>query len=152
MRPLQLGVLLLLLAGCATSSPPLNTHAAHDPQTERVKASLADGFGMRFESAGPHHELGKTDDGVQLDLVGVPVEQVVLSVPDDDAAAGEAFISHIRDLLHGPRRVYEWAEDTLACHAADEGGCEQRFEQGNLEARVTSEGGFVVLTMSRGSG
>ncbi|HEX2142624.1 MAG TPA: hypothetical protein VHK28_10215 [Candidatus Limnocylindria bacterium] len=151
MRPLQLAVLLLLVASCEATSPPLNTHAAHDPQAERVKASLADAFGMRFESAGPHHELGKTDDGVQLDLVGVPVEQVVLSVPDDDAAAGEALMPHIRDLLHGPPRVYEWAEDALACHAAGN-GCEQRFEQGNLEARVTSEGGFVVLTVSRGSG
>ncbi len=153
MRALPLlAVLLLAACGGATPSQPAGgTHGAHDPQTERVKSALAEEFDMAFEPAGPHHELGEAPDGVEMDLVGEPVEQVVLSVPEDDVEAGLAYLPHLRDLLHGPARVYEWAADALGCRAAGDGGCEDRFEQGNLEARFSDGGpGFVVLNLSRG--
>jgi hypothetical protein len=40
---------------------------------------------MTFASAGPHHVLGTAPDGIQLDIVGHPPSEAVLSVP---AAAG----------------------------------------------------------------
>lgn len=48
---------------------------------------------MKFESAGPHHTLGKAPNGVQLDLVGVPTEEVVLSVPASEAGRVEELAS-----------------------------------------------------------
>lgn len=149
--PLALAVLLV---GCAPGGQPSVTpHGQHDPQADRVKAALTDAFGMTFESAGPHHQLGETDDGVQLDLVGVPVEQVVLSLPEGSVEEGAAYLPHLRDLLHGPAPAYDWAAQALACHATAE-DCEQHFEQGNLEARVTRDEGYVVLslTLTRGQG
>jgi hypothetical protein len=81
----------------------------------------------------------------------VPVEQVILSVPADEAAAGLAYLPHIRDLLHGPDRVYDWVAAMLACRAEVDRACEERFAQGNLEARF-SDGGpdYVVVTLARG--
>ncbi|HET6381146.1 MAG TPA: hypothetical protein VFH63_08990 [candidate division Zixibacteria bacterium] len=152
MRPLRLLAVALLLAGCAaTPTVPAASHVGHDPQADRVKAALAGAFGMTFESAGPHHELGRTDDGVQLDLVGAPVEQVVLSLPEGSVEAGAAYLPHLRDLLHGPASAYDWAADVLACHATSS-DCEERFAQGNLEARVTREAGYVVLSLTSRSG
>ncbi|MGH2454666.1 MAG: hypothetical protein ACRDHD_00180 [Candidatus Limnocylindria bacterium] len=144
---------LLVLAGCLTAAPSPaadGSHAGHDPQAERVKAALGEGFGMTFEPAGPHHELGRAEDGVELDLVGVPVEQVVLSLPSDQVAVGLGYLPHLRDLLHGPDVVYDRAAAMLACRELAERTCDERFAQGNVEARVTEAAGFVVLTLTRG--
>jgi hypothetical protein len=154
-RPTRAAPLLALtvLAGCAFGSSPTPTlgHGAHDPQAERVVAALGAELGMTFEPAGPHHRLGRAPDGTQLDLIGMPVEQVVLSVPAPSPAAGQAYLSHIRDLLHGPDRVYDWVAAMLACRADADRACEDRFQQGNMEARF-SDGGpdYVVVTMARG--
>lgn len=145
---------VLALGGCALASSPTPTpgHAAHDPQAERVIAALGTELGMTFEPAGPHHRLGRAPDGTELDLVGVPVEQVILSLPADDPEAGLAYLPHLRDLLHGPDRVYDWVAAMLACRRDPQRSCEERMAQGNLAARF-SDGGpdFVVVTIGRGS-
>jgi hypothetical protein len=142
-----------LLAACGTStpSPTPGEHAGHDAVTARVMTDLEIDLGMAFAPAGPHHELGKAPDGVELDLVGIPVEEVVLSVPDGDPDLGLAYLPYLRDLLHGPDRVYDWVAAMLACHSdADQRTCEERFAQGNLEARFSDGGpGYAVLTISR---
>jgi hypothetical protein len=161
MRPLRLLILLLLLAGCggtsftSDGSPGATTVTSHhsDPAAERVKAALSDAFGMTFEPAGPHHELGKAPDGVQLDLVGVPVEEVVLSLPlvDRDAAAdtGLGYLPHLRNLLHGADRVWDWVAAMLACRRDAAAACDDTFAQGNLEAHFTGdEVAYVVLVIA----
>ena len=144
--------LAVILAGCTLGPGPTPTpdHTGHDPQAERVITALGAELDMSFEPAGPHHRVGRAPDGTELDLVGVPVEEVVLSVPADDPAGGQAYLPHIRDLLHGPDRVYDWLAAMLACRADPGRTCEERFTQGNLEARF-SDGGpdFVVVTIHR---
>jgi len=145
---------LALLAGCGaepTPGPVAPSHDAHDPVADRVVAALGAELGMSFESAGPHHRLGRAPDGVQLDLIGVPVEQAILSLRADDPEEGLDYLPHMRDLLHGPDRVYDWAAAMLACRTDTERSCDEEFEQGNLEARF-SDGGpeYLVLTLARG--
>ncbi len=138
-----------LLAGCGSPAPPVaSTHADHDPQADRVRAALEAELGMTFEPAGPHHVLGTAPDGVELDLVGVPVEAVVLSVPVGDPEAGLDYLPHVRDLLHGPDPVYDWVAAMLACRTDTARECETSREQGSLRAEFTSEGpDFVVVSM-----
>lgn len=146
----------LALGACATAPTPGPTatpHVAHDPQAERVMAELSAEIGMSFQSAGPHHQLGRGPGGVELDLVGVPVEQVILSVPADDPEAGLPYLPHLRDLLHGPDRVYDWVAAMLTCRTVPDRACEERFEQGNVEARFTDGGpDYVVVSLTRGPG
>jgi hypothetical protein len=146
-----LALATLVLAACAQSvSPGPSSDAAHDAQADRVRSALETEMGMTFEPAGPHHVLGKAPDGVELDLVGVPVEAVVLSVPSADPEGGLVYLPHIRDLLHGPDRVYDWVAAMLACRTDASRACEATVEQGNLSAEFTSEGPeFVVLSISR---
>lgn len=150
-RAVALVLLGLAAAGCGTAATPTPPpHADHDPAALRVIAALESQQGMTFEPAGPHHELGRAPDGVELDLVGVPVEEVVLSVPSDEPELGHAYLSGLRDLLHGPDRVYDWVAAMLSCRAAAGATCGETFEQGNLEARF-SDGGpdYVVVSISR---
>jgi hypothetical protein len=141
----------LLLSACAGNpSPSATPHVVHDPVGDRVRAELASELGVEFEPAGPHHVIGRAEDGTELDLIGVPAEEVVLSVPADNPEAGLAYLPHIRDLLHGTNRVYDWVASMLACRADPDRTCDERFEQGNLEARF-SDGGpdYEVVTISR---
>jgi hypothetical protein len=142
------------LSACGlAATPAASPHAAHDPQLERVSAALAAELGMQFEPAGPHHVLGTAPDGVELDLVGVPVEEVVLSVPIDDPTSGLTYLPHIRELLHGPDPVYDWTAAMLTCRTDAAADCETRREQGNLAAEFTSEGPeYVVVSLSRSPG
>lgn len=143
---------LFLLAGCALSTSPTPTvgHDAHDPRAERVIVALGAELDMTFDPAGPHHRLGRAPDGTELDLVGVPVEAATLSVSADDPEAGLAYLPHIRDLIHGPDRVYDWVAAMLACRADFDRVCDEQFAQGSLEARF-SDGGpdYVVVTIAR---
>ncbi len=141
----------VLVAACASpATPPAASHAGHDPQADRARAAMETELGVEFESAGPHHVLGRAPDGTEIDLVGVPVEEVVLSVPAGAPEAGLPFLPHIRDLLHGPGPVYDWMADMLACRTDAAHDCEARFEQGNLVAEFTSEGPeFVVLSVGQ---
>jgi hypothetical protein len=155
---LPISALALAIAGCAAPAaslaPPASDHGEHDPQADRVKEELADAFGMSFEPAGPHHELGTAPDGVELDLVGVPVEEVVLSLPGDDRAAaveaGLAYLPHLRDLLHGPDPVWDWVADELACRQSADARCNVSTSRGNLTARFPEEGReYIVLVITQ---
>lgn len=151
-------MLVLALVAC-TPAPTLvlpsgsGAHAARDPQLERVRAEL-EADGLAFEAAGPHHVVGTDADGNQVDLVGVPVEQVVITIDASDAAAAlvaaRRYLPHARDLLHGPGRVWDWADEAFACRAAGEAGCETRIERGGLSATFTDDGpAYWVLAISR---
>jgi hypothetical protein len=147
--PAAVLVAAVLVACDVAGTPEPSSHAGHDPQAERVRAALESELGVAFEPAGPHHVLGTAPDGSEIDLVGVPVEAVVLSVPVDDPEAGLAFLPHVRNLLHGPEPVYGWVADMLTCRADDGANCETLREQGNLRAEFTSEGpDFVVVSIS----
>ncbi|HEX2193977.1 MAG TPA: hypothetical protein VHK63_03335 [Candidatus Limnocylindria bacterium] len=145
--------LVVLVAGCATASTPTPSstadHAAHDPQADRVRAELEADLGMTFQPAGPHHVVGTAPDGVELDLVGVPVEQVVLSVRADDPEAGVLYLPYLRDLMHGPAPLYDRVAEMLACRTDADATCDNRFSQGNLDAAVSDNEGYVVVTVSR---
>ena len=156
LRVFVLAALLLTACGPAPTvvltSPATADHAAHDPQLDRTVAALEGDHGMTFASSGPHHVTGTDPDGNQLDFVGVPVEQVVLTVRADDAAleASETYLPFARDLLHGPGPVWSWLEDAFACRAAGESGCDTVYEQGPLTARFTDEGPeYWVVAISR---
>jgi hypothetical protein len=149
-------VLLVLLAGCATPVPSATSAASRhvDPATERIKAELASAFGMSFEPAGPHHELGTAPDGVQLDLVGVPPEEVILSLPASDRSAaaetGLDYLPYLRDLLHGADPVWDWAAAMLACRRAVDRSCDGEESQGNLVARFPdNDPDYIILVVSR---
>jgi hypothetical protein len=151
-------VLALASGACAAPAtslaPAASDHGEHDPAAERVKEALADEFAMTFEPAGPHHELGTAPDGVELDLVGVPVEETILSLPSRDRSAavvsGLAYLPHLRDLLHGPGPVWDWIAEELACRKDAEASCNVTTSQGNLTARFTDQDeDFVVLVITR---
>jgi hypothetical protein len=151
---LLVGALALAVAGCSSPLATPSDHAAHDPLAEQVKAALADAFGMSFEPAGPHHELGTGPDRVQLDLIGVPVEEVVLSLPSEDPSAaaqtGLAYLPNLRDLLDGPDSVWDWVADGLGCREVRGADCESSISQDNLTARFTDGGPeFLVLVITR---
>ena len=153
-----IGALALAVSGCAAPAtslaPPASDHGEHDPATERVKQSLSDEFEMTFEPAGPHHELGTAPDGVELDLVGVPVEEIILSVPARDRSAavatGLVYLPHLRDLLHGPGPVWDWIAEELACHEDPDASCNVSTAQGNLTAEFPEQDDeFIVLVITR---
>lgn len=163
MRMRLVGPMLALVmasVGCAPAAvvvvPSGSAHAAHDRQLDRARATLeADGFA--FEAAGPHHVVGTDAGGNQVDLVGVPVEQVVITVDASDGAealiAARRLLSPARDLLHGPGRVWDWADEAFGCRAAGAAGaagCEETVEQGGLSATFTDDGpDYWVLAISR---
>ena len=149
-------LLALLAAGCGppaqSATPVASRHT--DPTTERVKAELTSAFNMSFEPAGPHHELGKAPDGVQLDLVGVPPEELVLSLPAGERAAavasGLAYLPHLRDLLHGADPVWDWTAAMLACRREAGASCDNERSQGNLTARFPDDDpDYIVLVITR---
>jgi len=155
---LLMSVLALAIGGCAAPAvslaPPASDHGAHGAATERVKGALADAFAMTFEPAGPHHELGTAADDVELDLVGVPVDEVILSLPGNDrslaVATGLAYLPHLRDLLYGPGPVWDWVAEALACREDRDASCNLSVSQGNLTARFTEQDqDYIVLVITR---
>jgi hypothetical protein len=140
----------LVLPSGATAS-----HEAHDAALARAEATLTDAHGMTFAPAGPHHVVGTDRAGNQLDFVGVPVEEVVLTLDATDAAAAlaaaDAYLPIARDLLGGPASVWTWVRDGLACRADARTDCGAATAQGNLSARFTDDGpDFWVVAISRG--
>lgn len=173
MRQVVAAVLLLGLAvqSSACSATPASStapaastnaddpHAGHsDPIADQVREELTQKLGMTFESAGPHHTLGKAPGGVQLDLVGVPVVQVVLSIPGHDAATIRQAAAPYLDYL--PRLLGESAEQSigrdllLESLTAWDGSTElnKRRSGDGFEARLTStsDPAYVVLSVARG--
>ena len=106
------------------------------PALARAEATLTDAHGMTFAPAGPHHVVGTDRAGNQVDFVGVPVEEVVVTLvrpmrPRRSPLA-DAYLPIARDLLGGPGSLWSWVRDGLACRAASRGGCEAAIAQGGL--------------------
>jgi len=154
--------LALAVTGCATTSPSVAPSASptstptpeSDPQRDRVQASLEAELGMTFEPAGPHHLLGTAPDGTQLDLVGVPVEEVVLSIPSADRAmmvdTGLAYLPKLRALLRGPTPFWDAVTAALRCREDPVAACVESVGQANTTARFPDGGpDFVVLVVTR---
>ncbi|MDH4334644.1 MAG: hypothetical protein OEW24_05205 [Chloroflexota bacterium] len=154
-------LLAVTLVACAApvvspSESPSSSAAAHshDSPVAAVKADLTDIFGMTFSPAGPHHEIGRAPNGVELDLVGVPVEEIVLSLPTADRvgaiAAGRGYVPYLAELLGGPTSAWDWVRDQLECRADTAATCGQRLARAHLAARFTADGGedYVVLVVT----
>lgn len=154
-------LLVTILAACsaptAERSPAPSTHAGHpaDPVTDAIKAELGERFGMTFASAGPHHELGKAQNGVQLDLVGVPPEQVILSVPSDEPGRVEElaapYLPYLPRLLNEQRSI---GADLLNESLATWDGAQLLDKQRSADritARLTStnDPAYIVLDVHR---
>jgi len=150
----------VLLAGCeaapaSTPAPsPSVDHAGHDAALTALQLEL-EGLGLAFEPAGPHHVLGTGADGVEVDLVGIPLEEAVLSVPahEPDAVRGdmEPYLRPIERTLGGAPAAFDgWLGEQLA---AWDGHSELRadgeFGDLSVSLRSTREPPYVVLTLSR---
>jgi len=150
--------LALLLGACgapAASSSP-SARADHlDPVAEMVKAELSRDLAMSFEPAGPHHTLGKAPNGVQLDLVGVPTEEVVLSIPAGEpgrvAGLASPYLPYLQRLLVTPITV--GPELLLRSLAGWDGSTPLKAARvvGGIGAEVSSGGKppYVVLAVHR---
>ena len=154
-RSLLLVLLVVGSAACGApgASAPASDHAGHvpDPATESIKAELGEKFGMSFASAGPHHELGTATNGVQLDLVGVPPEQIVLSVPADEPGRVEElaapYLPYLPRLLNAQRSIgADLLNEALAAWDGEETLDKERSADG-ITAHLTSthDPAYVVL-------
>jgi hypothetical protein len=163
-----LAALLAVVLGACTATVPARSatpataedpHAGHsDPVAEQVRSELTRTLGMTFRSAGPHHTLGTAPNGVQLDLVGVPVVQVVLSVPGHDPASVKQAAEPYLDYL--PRLLGEGAQQSIGRDLLLEsmttwdgsGELDKRRSADGFEARLTStsDPAYVVLSVARG--
>ena len=163
MRPMWIGGLLAAplaawLAGCTSSSLPSASsaldHTAHEAQIGSVKADLAARFDMTFEPAGPHHEIGKAPDGVQLDLVGIPPEELVLSLPSEDrdeaADAGLAYLPSLRALLPGPDPIWDWIAAQLGCRRDAHAKCGSHVSRRGLTVQITEDAGYILVIVTGG--
>ena len=163
---LSVALVAVLLVGCSApttqpaATPPSasDEHANHqDPVADDVRAELTERFGMTFASAGPHHLLGTAPDGVQLDLVGIPVVQVVLSLPGHDTVAvrdaAEPYLPYLSRLL-GKSEPQSIGRDLLLESLASWDAStplDRQRSNGGLTARVTSSDDppYVVLSVHR---
>ena len=139
---------LVLPSGAATS------HAAREPALARAESTLAAAHGMTFAPAGPHHVVGTDRAGNQVDFIGVPVEEIVVTIGATDATTAltlaDAYLPVARDLLGGTGSLWSWVRAELACRAASRGGCEEAIAQAGLSARFTDDGpDFWVVAISR---
>lgn len=153
---------LLAAALTACASPPLPTatpqasnatHDGHDATLEALQGDLSS-LGLRFEPAGPHHVLGAGANGIEVDLVGIPLEEAVLSIPAHEPDAvretAEPYLATIERALEAPAALDGWLGEQLA---AWDGRTELRAEDtfGDLRARLrsTADPPYVVLTLTR---
>jgi hypothetical protein len=150
-------VALLGLAGCAAPPPPSSVaasgHVAHDPALDRLVTDLA-AQGVRWESAGPHHLLGIGEGGVEVDLVGVPLEEAVLSVPAEDAEATLAVMRQhlalIGPPIGAPPELDEWiVQEIGGWDGVAPLGADATFGATEARLRSTGDPAYVVLTVSQ---
>lgn len=160
MRAAHAVLLAAALAACATPSLPTATaqappasHDGHDATLEALQSELSS-LGLRFEPAGPHHVLGAGANGVEVDLVGIPLEEAVLSIPAHEPDAvretAEPYLAPIERALEAPAALDGWLGEQLA---AWDGSSELRADEtfGDLRARLrsTADPPYVVLTLTR---
>ncbi|MEO8510909.1 MAG: hypothetical protein ABI534_06665 [Chloroflexota bacterium] len=151
------GILLTACASTPAATPRPSAsadHAAHDPALDALKAEL-EAFGLTFEPAGPHHVLGAGASGIEVDLVGIPLEEAVLSIPaaEPDAVreSAEPYLEPIERVLEAPAALDGWLGEQLAAwNGTSELHAEDTF--GDLRARLrsTADPAYVVLTLTRG--
>jgi hypothetical protein len=154
-------LLIAALAACAAPPPPTATsqpsvaaHDGHDPALEALQSELSS-LGLRFEPAGPHHVLGAGTNGIEVDLVGIPLEEAVLSIPaaEPDAVreTAEPYLAPIERALEAPAALDGWLGEQLASW---DGRTELRADEefGDLRARLrsTADPPYVVQTLTRG--
>lgn len=150
----------MLLVGCTAASPPTPPpsasvdHAAHDAALAALQSEL-EGLGLAFEPAGPHHILGRGADGVEVDLVGIPLEEAVLSMPagEPDAVRGavQPYLAPIERTLGGAPAAFDgWLGEQLAAwDGRSELRADDRFGDLSASLRSTRQPPYVVLTLSR---
>lgn len=154
-------MLISLLAACspggAAETPVGTPHGTLHPQVVELEGRLTAEFGMRFTDAGPHHRLGKVD-GVEVDLIGSPLEGAVLSVPlnaaMDRAVVLEAYTIPIAEAMGADEQLTAWASGTFRAWQREE-PLEAEASIGELEVRMYSstDPDYVVLVVARpGSG
>jgi hypothetical protein len=136
---------------------PLHTpHATLHPQLVELEATLTDRFGMRFANAGPHHRLGKAG-GVEVDLVGAPIEEVVVSLPLDEAhdlsETLTAYLRPIEEALGRGEGLVAWTAETLRgwdrhrpLHA------EAAIDGLSVRMTTSEDPSFLVLVVVHGDG
>lgn len=158
-------LLVIALAACtaqalpttptATAPPsaPAASHGIHDAALDALRAELT-GLGLTFELAGPHHVLGVAADGVEVDLIGIPLEEAVLSIPanqpDAVREAAEPYLAPIADALGATAALDGWLTDQLnAWNGTTELRAEETFGDLGARLRSTSDPAYVVLTITR---
>lgn len=157
---LATSLMLAVLAACdPTAAPPSPGHTAHqtpDPQLARVESVLSERFGMRFRDAGPHHRLGRAER-TEVDLVGSPIEQVVVSVPYDETRDPSetlvAYVAVIGEALEVDEALSAWVVETL-------GGwgrvapleAETQIDEWSVRMASEEDPPYVVLVMGRQGG
>lgn len=149
--------LLLVLAACSraasgsgnpSGSPALSAHAEHDAALAALEAQLV-ALGLSFETAGPHHRLGVGADGVEVDLVGVPLEEAVLSVPAGPAAAAQRaapYLAPLEAVFGTGGEVQAWLAELAAGSELD---AEVALAGADVTVRSTADPAYVVLTIAR---
>lgn len=137
----------------APPSAPAASHGGHDAARDALHTELT-GLGLTFEPAGPHHVLGVAADGVEVDLVGIPLEEAVLSIPanqpDAVREAAEPYLAPIADALGATAALDGWLTDQLnAWNGTTELRAEETFGDLGARLRSTSDPAYVVLTITR---
>lgn len=154
----SLVALALITSACGgpTVSASAADHVGHlDPAGDAAQTELTQHLAMTFAPAGPHHTLGKAPNGVQLDLVGVPTEEVVLSVPASEPGRIEElaspYLPYLQRLLVTSSTV--GPELLLESLATWDGATPLKATRvgGGISAQITSGGEppYVVLAVHR---
>jgi hypothetical protein len=147
------------LTACATPPIPAATaqssnpaHVGHDATLEALQAELST-LGLAFEPAGPHHVLGTGANGVEMDLVGIPLEEAVLSIPADEPDAVrelmEPYLAPVERTLGAPAALDGWlGEELAAWNGRSELRSDASFGAVHARLRSTADPAYVVLTLT----
>lgn len=149
---------LAALVGCigapastSTTSPGAG-HAVHDPALDALVTALA-AEGLAWEDAGPHHLLGIGADDVEVDLVGVPLEQAVVSVPTegrgDETDLLRRYLPPVGAALGASREADAWIESQLrGWDGRSPLRADARFGDAEVHLRSTERPAYVVVTIT----